>query len=123
MHYTNSLSGTPSQHDRPEWEPLVDLLGPDLAGWFMWMCEIELADGSGLHAYKHVTTRRYLHLTEDGRAFLYSADGRYREIDRQHAIAQAFLGWERLCPLPADTDALRVTLRRAGPAPASRPTT
>ena len=74
MHYTNGISGTPSQHDRPAWEPLVDLLGPDLAGWFMWMCEIKLGDGCGLHAYKHVATRRYLHLASDGRAFLYSTD-------------------------------------------------
>lgn len=123
MHYTNGISGTPSQHDRPAWEPLVDLLGPDLAGWFMWMCEIKLGDGCGLHAYKHVATRRYLHLASDGRAFLYSTDARYREVHRQHAIAQAFSGWEGLRPQPADTDALRVTLRRAGPAPTSRPTT
>lgn len=35
------------------------------------MCEIELKGGMRLHVYKHIDTRRYLHLTEDGRAFVF----------------------------------------------------
>ena len=113
MHRTDAIPGTPAQGDNPEWRPLVELLGPDLAGWFMWMYEIELFDASRVHAYKHVATRRYLHLAEDGRAFLYRADARYREIHRQHAIAQAFTGWERLCQQPGDAEPVRAALQRA----------
>ena len=113
MHRTDTIPGTPARHDNPEWRPLVELLGPDLAGWFMWMYEIDLVDASRVHAYKHVATRRYIHLAEDGRAFLYCADARYREIPRHHAIAQAFSGWERLCQEPGEAQPVRVALRRA----------
>ena len=64
--------------------------------WTLWMDEIELADGSAVHAYKHTATRRYLHIAEDGRTFLYVGDGGYREIDRLEAIAEAFFGLDRL---------------------------
>jgi hypothetical protein len=33
----------------------------------MWMFEVRLSDGTPLHAYKHIDTRRYLHLASDGR--------------------------------------------------------
>jgi hypothetical protein len=35
------------------------------------LTEIRLADGTVVHAYKHVRTRRYLHLALDGRAYAY----------------------------------------------------
>ena len=68
----------------------------------MWMFDLELADGVRAHAYKHVATRRYLHLAEDGRAFVCEGDRRYREIQPRHAIQLAFAGWESLSPEPAD---------------------
>jgi hypothetical protein len=73
----------------PDWQPLIDLLLED----FMWMFEVELTDGTHLHAYKHRGTRRYIHLTGDGRAFAYEwrepSEGDqpawYREVDpREH---------------------------------------
>jgi hypothetical protein len=52
------------------------------------MFEVELEDGRSLHAYKHWWTRRYIHLTIDGRAFVYECldpdcedPARYREVD------------------------------------------
>ena len=57
------------------------------------MFEVELSDGTRLHAYKHRWTRRYIHLTGDGRAFAYEWHERsegdepawYREVDpREH---------------------------------------
>jgi hypothetical protein len=44
---------------RPIWVPLVDLVGFELAGWFMWMYAAELEDETRVHAYKHISTRRY----------------------------------------------------------------
>ena len=38
------------------------LVGGHGAVWFMWMGEVELADGSIVHIYKHRGTRRSLHL-------------------------------------------------------------
>ena len=60
-------------------------------GWPRWSFE----DGSRVHSYKHVTTRRYLHLPGDGRAFAYLGDHRYREIDLEIAVDLVFVGWER----------------------------
>ena len=62
----HTFAGELSQYDRPNWDPLIDLVGVHLVRWFMWMHEFEV-DGTPAHAYKHVATRRYLHVGEDGR--------------------------------------------------------
>jgi hypothetical protein len=81
------MAGERSQGDHPNWEPLLALVGDVLVGEFMWMFEIELADGVAVHAYKHIITRRYLHIAEDGRTFVFTAPGRYRPIDRDAVLA------------------------------------
>ena len=77
------------QSDKPEWGPFLEL-APDHVDDFMWMFEVELESGLRLHAYKHIETRKYLHLDKEGRAFAYiwpdeirDADepGSYREVD------------------------------------------
>jgi len=95
-----TLSGRPTLRDRPDWDPLIDLVGLELVRWFMWMYAIELADGSSVHAYKHRGTRHYLHLSTDGRAFAYLRPERYREVDVDGALELAFVGWENLVPEP-----------------------
>ena len=57
------------------WEPLIEAVGERLVGTFMWMYEEEMADGTILHVYKHVHTRRYMHLSTDGRAYAYTPCG------------------------------------------------
>lgn len=64
------IPGRTVQYETPNWEPLL-YLARVYVGEFMWMFEVELKGGTRLHAYKHMDTRRYLHLTEDGRAFAY----------------------------------------------------
>lgn len=109
-----TLAGTIRQGERPVWQPLLDLVGEDLTGWFMWMYELELADRSPLHAYKHIATRRYLHLAEDGRTFAYqSAGDDYAEIAPRDALREAFAEWEQLLPGPTDPEAVRAAIRRA----------
>jgi hypothetical protein len=105
--------GTIRQSEHPVWQPLLDLVGDHLVEWFMWMYEVELADQSAVHAYKHVATRRYFHLAEDGRAFEYRSEGSYAEISSREAIDEAFNGWEELLPEPRDPEAVRTALRRA----------
>jgi hypothetical protein len=85
--------GTSLRSDEPNWQPLVDLIGTNLADWFISMFDIELDDEVRVHAYKHIATRRYFHLAEDGRAFVYAGNERYREIRPRHAIYEAFAGW------------------------------
>lgn len=66
--------------DAPEWEPLLNL-APDHVVDFMWMGTVQLVDGTRLQAYKHCWTRRYLHLSEDGRAFVFVPKTRYEEVN------------------------------------------
>lgn len=66
--------------DAPEWEPLLNL-APDHVVDFMWMGTVQLADGTRLQAYKHYWTRDYLHLSEDGRAFVFVPKTRYEEVN------------------------------------------
>ena len=97
---------------KPSWEPLLGLVGKELVTRFMWMHALELDDGAELHAYKAVATRRYLHLTADGRAFAERGDHRFEEIGASAAIVEAFEGWEELVPQPRNPDALRALLER-----------
>ena len=88
MHPPRPRKGKVLQHDAPIWGPLSEL-APDQMGQFMWMHEVELEDGSRLHAYKHHRTLRYLHLDHGGRAFVFvwneeRVDGglsEYEEVD------------------------------------------
>lgn len=104
------LRGTLGQFDRPDWTALVDLIGVELAGRFMWMSEIELEDGATVHAYKDKPSRRYFHLAEDGRAFYYTATGCYREVDRETAIVGVF---ETSSLSKAEQKAVRSALAKA----------
>lgn len=64
----------------PEWEPLLNF-APDHVGDFMWMYTVQLTDGTRLQAYKHYWTRDYLHLDDEGRAFIYAGNDRYEEVN------------------------------------------
>jgi hypothetical protein len=64
----------------PEWEPLLNL-APDHVADFMWMGAVLLADGTRIQVYKHYWTRDYLHLAEDGRAFVFVPKTRYEEVN------------------------------------------
>lgn len=76
---TQSIHGRITDSRIPDWRPLEDL-APDHLGDFMWMFEVALDDGSRVQAYKHRETRGYLHLDENGGAFVFGRDRRYHEI-------------------------------------------
>jgi hypothetical protein len=71
----------------PEWEPLLNF-APDHVVDFMWMYPVELTDGTRLEAYKHYWTRDYLHLDNDGRAFIYAGKERYEEVNPPWLLRQ-----------------------------------
>jgi hypothetical protein len=77
--------------DMPNWQPLLDLLGEELTGDFMWMFEVELDDGTLLQAYKHWYTRGYIHLAADGSAFVYESRSRYRSAPVTDVLAAVFV--------------------------------
>jgi hypothetical protein len=98
----------------PEWGPLESLLGSDaLCAHFMWMFDVELEDGTILHAYKHRWTRCYFHLSLDGRAFLFTGEHHYREVDPYRAIKAVFAQWECCKPTDEERAALRAASRKA----------
>lgn len=71
----------------PIWAPLIALASDHVID-FMWTHEVELEDGTHLHAYKHRETQRYLHLDHEGHAFTFiwgkeyegNDDPRYEEV-------------------------------------------
>jgi hypothetical protein len=97
---------------KPSWEPLLGLVGKELVTGFMWMFAVELDDGAEVHAYTAVSTRRYLHLAADGRAFKVRNDKRYEEVSASAAVQEAFEDWEEMVPQPKNTQALRALLER-----------
>lgn len=54
----------------------------------MLMYAVELTDGSRLQAYKHYWTRDYLHLDDEGRAFIYAGKDRYEEVNPPWLLRQ-----------------------------------
>jgi hypothetical protein len=90
MGRTRTIKGTLTQCDTPYWKPLEDTVGCDLAGDFMWMCEVTLEDGRRLQAYKHIYTRRSVHLDADGQAFVYEPRERYRPYPVADVLAAVF---------------------------------
>jgi hypothetical protein len=105
--------GEMAHHERPVWQPLIELLGLELVDdGFMWMGGIELDDGLEVHAYKHFSTRHYLHLGVDGRVFAYHSPGLYEEIGLGEALAEVFTRWETASPGLQHPDAVRALLER-----------
>ena len=72
------------EHDWQALERFTDLATraghPVAVDDFMWMGAAEFQDGRTVHSYKHVDTRRYLHLDDSGHAYRYlsrAEGGRY----------------------------------------------
>lgn len=76
--------------DEPDWGPLIHHVGPLLARWFMYLGGGRLPDGAFVHAYKHVITRRYVHIHDDGRCFVYQEGRKFLEVPRRRAVWAVF---------------------------------
>ena len=92
MPRTRAKSGELKQYDEPEWAPLLRLVGRRVVADFMWMHEVELVDGTAVHAYKHIDTRRYIHLHEACQAYVNEDSNRYRPTDPARVLTAVFAG-------------------------------
>jgi hypothetical protein len=88
--------GRSTQGDTPEWGPLLDAVGERVTGDFMWMFEVVLTNGTPLQAYKHIDTRRYVHLAPDGAAFCFEPPDHYRSFPVADVLAEVFAPLRRL---------------------------
>jgi hypothetical protein len=59
-------------------------------GNFIWMFQVELSDGAMLQVYKHIDTRRYIHLSSNGQAFAYEPPSHYRSVPAMRVLAEVF---------------------------------
>lgn len=69
-----------SPETEPKWKPLEDKIGPGCAD-YMYVAGYQLEDGTVIHAYKHIDTRKYVNLSDDGREWLYVDDGYHEIVD------------------------------------------
>jgi len=81
-------------------EPLHSIVGLELCAQFMLMFDVHLSNGHTVRAFKHSTTRGYLHLdrTEPGLAYWYTETGRYRLVDLTTALIVVFRDLWKLEP-------------------------
>ena len=84
-----------------KWAPLECKLSPKLRAEFMWMYRV-----SGVEHYKHIVTRRYLRLDQDGRCLTWAEDG-LKEV----SFAQE---WKRVTGRAGGNGRNAVGNRRAG---------
>jgi len=79
----------------PIWEPLEELLPRQLVKCFMSMYQTTSREGPTIHASKHIDTRRYLFLDEDGDSWHYTNGDphSYCRIPLGSALEEAFCGW------------------------------
>lgn len=72
-------SGRARQYRSPTWRALELMVGSRQLSEYMWMHEVLLEDGHRLQSYKHVRSRRYLHVDESGKRWLFR-HGRYKKV-------------------------------------------
>lgn len=93
---TKKLRGEAVMPEEPNWDPLERAVAQWLPGQFMAMHEVQLTNGARLCAYKHIDTRRYLHLDAKLNAYRYACDERsdrdgYEPIPLDEAFASVLL--------------------------------
>lgn len=77
------------------WVPLENAIGKDNCPHFMYMCSQTPRsdqDGIRIHSYKHVDTRKYLMISDDG-AFFRENGSWIDEIGRKEAMAHAEISY------------------------------
>ena len=60
----------------PNWTPLIDKLGEERCGGFMFMGRV-----NGINLYKHGIARLYLDLDDEGKCYVYRGKSRFEPAD------------------------------------------
>ena len=89
-----NFEGDVTQYETPDWGPLEGLAIRLVCSEFMWMHEVELENGTRVHAYKNIETRRYFHLDADGQFYGYTEEGKYRKMELDEFLTSRVLGWQ-----------------------------
>jgi hypothetical protein len=72
----------------PTWEPLERIVGRQNLLAFMYMGEVQTGK-KRIFLYKHIVTRFYLNLDEEGRAYRYTRSG-YQAIPLDEVLAHVW---------------------------------
>jgi hypothetical protein len=114
MARTRYVTARMTQFERPDWGPLQLAVGEDLMWPWMWMYELRTTAGVAYHAYKHHSTRRYLHLGPEAEALQYVGRELYEPIELVDALERALRPWwEYLDATPEDVVASWIAIERA----------
>lgn len=60
----------------PNWKPLIDKLGEERCGGFMFMGRV-----NGINLYKHGIARLFLDLDDDGNCYIYRGKSNFERVD------------------------------------------
>lgn len=60
----------------PNWKPLIDKLGEERCGGFMFMGRV-----NGINLYKHGIARLYLDLDDEGNCYIYRGKSHFERVD------------------------------------------
>ena len=78
--------------DVPSFELLKSAVGGKYVASYMYMASYKLQSGMIVHTFKHIITRSYVNLSDDGRCWKYVSGG-YTIVEREAAI-RATIGME-----------------------------
>jgi hypothetical protein len=102
-------------YEEPDWRPLERLASPYLASGFMWMFELATRRGERFHAYKHIETRRYVHIDLHGNGLAYIPEEDRYECYPAWVLLRAALRpwWEELNASPEERALAEIAIERA----------
>lgn len=78
--------------DRPLWDPILKVLPEKTVAQFMFMGEMLCESGTRIFLYKHIWTRRYINLDQQGQAYQFRASeqaSHYVPVELSDAIRRA----------------------------------
>ena len=78
--------------DRPVWDPLLKVLPEKSVAQFMFMGEVLCESGTRIFLYKHIWSRRYINLDQQGQAYQFHASeqgSHYVPVELSGAIRRA----------------------------------
>lgn len=78
--------------DKPLWDPLLKIMSETTVAQFMFMGEVLCERGTRIFLYKHIWTRRYINLDQQGQAYQFHASeqgSHYVPVELSGAIRRA----------------------------------